>query len=117
MSADNGVFIGIFPKGDSKEYRVIHAQAIENCDRETSGSYWKEKFELTNLYRALYYGDAKTFDKESDAKKYACELSKEYSFLEYGICYIEYDLPILSMTAEEARLKIDQYYEEYDEKY
>ena len=31
MSADNGIYIGEFPTAtDGKEWRVIHAQAIEN---------------------------------------------------------------------------------------
>jgi len=46
MSADNGIYIGKFPKDIGHEYRVIHAQAIENLE---------------------------FFDKEEDAKKYAGE--------------------------------------------
>ena len=37
MSADNGIYVGKFPTVDPNnfEYRVIHAQAIENLSYET----------------------------------------------------------------------------------
>ena len=37
MSSDNGIYIGSFPTiNGGVEYRVIHAQAIENCTDKNS---------------------------------------------------------------------------------
>ncbi len=124
MSADNGVYIGRFPGvGSSVEYRVIHAQAIENCDDsgnrpETHDQAFEghaQDREIVDWNRVSYYGNAKTFSNHAEAfteaQKLADDiLSDEYCpILEYGICDIVYDRPLLDLTVEEANRKLAEF--------
>jgi hypothetical protein len=84
MSADNGIYIAKFPDG----WRVIHAQAIDNINYHPKGS--KAYFETLNQY----FGGAMLYPVEDDAWKFARQLLKQYSYVEYGIQYID-ELPSL----------------------
>lgn len=102
MSADNGVYIGRFVKDGVYSYRVIHAQAIENCDQNDD---FPE--ELRNSYIARYYGQAKEIfskDKAFEAAKkiYDEIMESNFPIVEYGIQEIHYDIPFPRMTREEA---------------
>jgi hypothetical protein len=105
MSSDNGVYIGCFPMADgSTEYRVIHAQAIENCNE----SQWVTR-EMADACRVLYYGDAYPYPTIAEAQQEAERIYNEimsdefYAVCEYGICEIDYDRPLPgNMTKEEA---------------
>lgn len=114
ISADNGVYIGRFTKDDGFEYRVVHTQAIENCDHNKAFSA-----ELIQAYRVVYYVESEVYDEEG-AWKRARELYEEIIedswVCEYGISVFNYDEPFPQMTVEEARKFIDEYWEERQEK-
>lgn len=101
MSADNAILIAQFPDG----YRVIHCQASENCDdSEAYPSY------VTDCYRVLYFADAPLFTNVDDARKCAFDFEEQYEYVEYGICSVDYDRPLLSMSEKEASDKLDEYF-------
>jgi hypothetical protein len=114
ISADNGVYIGRFTKDDGFEYRVIHAQAIENCDYDKS---FPEK--LIHAYRVIYYGASEVYDKEGAwkrAQELYEEVMKDWGICEYGVSEIQYNEPFPQMIVEEARKFIDEYWEEHQKK-
>jgi hypothetical protein len=87
MSADNGIYIAKFPTTTGGvEYRVTHAQAIENTDYEE--------------YVRSYFEDAAAFDNVSEAREHAFALEAEIladdycPILEYGICSLEFPKPL-----------------------
>lgn len=96
MSADNGIYIAKFPKAEGGfEWRVIHAQAIENCDDSPNYSQ-----ELTDAYRTVYFAGAESFDTEEAADAKARQMEAEVladdfcPILEYGVCSFEFDRPL-----------------------
>lgn len=103
MSADNGIYVASFPIADSTEvqWRVIHAQAIDNVDygsmAEQDASRW------------AYFGDAKTFSNKKDALTYAHDLEEEIlnddfcNILEYGVNCIEFEHPLIPHTEEQIK--------------
>lgn len=100
MSADNGVYIGIFP---NKSYRVIYTQCIDNCD---DVEYLSS--DNTDLYRVVYWKDAPEFSTFEDAANYASELAETYSYLEYGVSIISYSRPLLDMDSATAADKLGE---------
>jgi hypothetical protein len=93
MSADNGIYIASFD--NKKEYRVIHAQAIENLDY-FDGEF-DQAYEIVRYFRNL----PKIFQTKETALIGAHEMEEEirksdFPVLEYGVCFI-CDYP-LSMT-------------------
>lgn len=101
MSADNGIYIGIFPTTDGgKEYRVIEASAIDNVNCGTE--------EYQDHMRLLYFGKAKSLPGFVSAITEAFKLKEEYPILEYGINELEFDRPLLNKTIEEAQKWIKQ---------
>lgn len=116
MSADNGIYIGKFPRANDPtifEYRVIHAQAIENCDDDPSGKFpnW-----LTDAYVVIYYGNAPTHFTEREALDIAgrmlAKVDTEDGICEYGICSIEYTRPMKSISYEQAKSLVDGYFDD-----
>lgn len=106
MSADNGIYIGCFPDG----FRVIHAQAIENCD---DGDGFPQNY--VDATRVIYYGDATLYKHKEDARKKAFEMYDEIMegdmpILEYGISEVEYDRLLPSITKRKARKTIEDYW-------
>lgn len=130
MSSDNGCFVGVFPKANgSKEYRVIEAGAIENCDYEFGATEKDEngflvlsdrEKELQDCERLMYYGQARSFDNEVDALKAAHKLHEEvlrdFGVCEYGVCTIEYDRPLPNLSHEEAKAKLDSWQKDQEKK-
>lgn len=111
MSADNSIVIGIFPsKNSQREYRVIHAQAIENCDDRPD-----LPAKITDCYRIIYFADAnvKTFNNADDAWECAYNLETEIGYVEYGIRQTTFDRPLINVSCEEANKIIDNYFEIY----
>jgi hypothetical protein len=113
MSADNGIYIGTFPTASGgKEFRVIHAQAIENVD------YGDE--ELQDATRILYFGDACPYETEEAA---LVEATRQYDELmaddffpvcEYGIVSLEpFDRPLRDWSNEKAKKISDAYFESF----
>jgi hypothetical protein len=93
MSADNGIYIGIFPEQDGKEYRVIHAQAIENLnfDPDTDDGF-------NSLWVCMLYAQAPEFFSYSDAMNHVFEIEREIMssmcpVIEYGIVDIDFQYP------------------------
>lgn len=103
MSADNGIYIGCFPLEGKTEYRVIHAQAIDNVDY---GSPQEQ-----DAMRASYFGGEevfKTFDKTAailEAHRMEEEIISDdfCSYLEYGVNTLAFDRPLVPMTEEEIK--------------
>ncbi len=124
MSADNGVYIGRFKhvecsrplvdeRGayydieDGYEYRVAHAQAIENCDYN-SGFDSDIPKEVIDAYRVLTYGSVPIFTDKDSAYRQAQELAKLQP-TEYGISEIHYDVPFPHYIADDATKIITDY--------
>jgi uncharacterized protein with ParB-like and HNH nuclease domain len=86
MSADNGIYIGIFGN-DNNEFRVIHAQAIDNV-------FWPDGENAE--YIVDYFQDATCFptieEAELEANKMADEIYSDdfCPILEYGISYLRF---------------------------
>lgn len=106
MSADNTVAVGRFLSEDGQyTYRVIHAQAIENCDLDDS---YPPK--LIEAFRVQYYGKSEVFTDVRKAYREAIKLYEGYVFVEYGIQEINYDEPFPTMTTDEANEIIEDYF-------
>lgn len=99
MSSDNGVYILPSPKKNGGlEYRVVHAQAIENIDYPG----------LEEPYEIMYFNRSETFDDREEAIKVAHQIAKHINPLEYGVQILperEHYFP--EMTEDEAKLKLN----------
>jgi hypothetical protein len=94
MSADNGIYILQTPvmNGDGFEYRVVHAQAIDNI-------FWGENgYNKDGDPKAVveYFGKCEVFQGEESARTEAFRLYDEitegedgYGIVEYGVSTIE----------------------------
>jgi hypothetical protein len=112
VSSDNGIYIGRFLSSspplksneDGYEYRVIHAQAIENCDIETYGYLkdLKDQRKMCDANLVLYYGKSKVFTDVTKAWKEARRIANEYIYTEYGCVEFHYDVLFPSYTRGEA---------------
>jgi hypothetical protein len=84
MSADNGIYILEFPtENGEKEFRVAHAQAIENITWDVPYGWDYHPEEIV-----IYFGsvsNAARFTHEKDAIEYAYKKIKELYVCEYGI--------------------------------
>ncbi len=119
MSADNGIYILISPIGvrppekpsllalswgvttlpapdpDTKEYRVVHCQSIEDICWDTQARKMSEEIQPMMLKER--FGDAHVFGSEDVARNLAFEMARELVDegvpLECGISEIHYDKP------------------------
>jgi len=90
MSADNGIYI---LESEGPEWRVVHAQAIENINwnpetRTTCDSSFFNNDELKS-----YFGRCEVFTSKDDAVRAALAIEGEiaqsdFPVLEYGISFI-----------------------------
>jgi len=101
ISADNGIYIASFD--NQKEFRVIHATAIENLDYFDSE---KDKaYEIVNYFR----NNPKIFQSKNEAilaaHSWAEEIMKDMP-LEYGVCFIA-DYPFNITKYVELAMKSD----------
>jgi hypothetical protein len=87
MSADNGVYILVTTTGDGSEYRVAHAQAIENIYWNDDIKDFGEKPNFFEIWR--YFKGAQVLDDERDALEVAAELLRKQHVCEYGIEMID----------------------------
>lgn len=103
MSADNGIYIGVFPTTEGgTEYRVIHTIAIDNVA-------WGNT-QQQDAYRALYFGGEGVFITgdhqlavQEASRKEQVILNDEYCpVLEYGVNTITFDRPLVAMTEAQA---------------
>jgi len=94
MSADNGIYILITPTedGKGKEYRVTHAQAIDNITYEHPDGNPEEV--------VAYFGTCLPFYDEKNATEFAFDLYDEWGYTEYGIVDIELPKPFSQYERE-----------------
>jgi hypothetical protein len=109
VSADNGIYLGEFPTLDGgKEYRVVHAVAIENVDFGDP--------DMQDHTRVSYFGKAHSYQSFElaweEARLLAQKITDDYGFLEYGIQLLEFDRPLLNKTVEEADAWLDKKWKE-----
>lgn len=87
MSADNGIYVlSTLTENGNREFRVAHAQAIENIEvREPFGSY----------YMDAIFGNSEVFSDSAKAFEYAIQLHNQimndFGIVEYGICQMHFD--------------------------
>ncbi len=98
MSSDNGIYIGKFEDG----YRVIHGQAIENCEGDD---------DMTDAYINIYFKDAKVLTTREEAyaevrRLYDEIMEDDYPLLEYGISEIHFGHKFPVMTEEEVKKRL-----------
>lgn len=86
MSADNGIYI-LVTKGP--EYRVSHAQAIDNIHYNEDSDHDPEFFNSDIVYD--YFGECQVFTNEDDALKEATRLEEDIGWTEYGICSLYFE--------------------------
>lgn len=98
MSADNGIYIGSFPVSEGseiKEYRTIHAQAIDNVswnpNQDSDEGDYENPREIVE-----YFGAAYPFSVQSVAQAKAFLMEKEIMdgdlpILEYGISSMTFE--------------------------
>lgn len=97
MSADNGIYI---LDNEGKEFRVCHAQAIENIEwsgpseDHLHGQYMGD---VTDFGMKSYWGNSKIHLNRVDALKEACDMEasiyEDGYPLEYGISFIRVNRP------------------------
>lgn len=84
VSADNGIYILETPADPTPEFRVTHAQAIENVwwnpeTKEIDQSYWNEDEILA------YFSKCKVYRNRLEALEVAHKMAEDYTVLEYGV--------------------------------
>lgn len=104
MSADNGIYIAKFKKGDGYEFRVAYCFAIDSCE---AGD------EMADVYRVLYFGNAPVFSNQNEATGYANLKAAEHDYLEYGVSSIDFNAPFPSITLPEAIVIQDKYWSKF----
>jgi hypothetical protein len=85
MSADNGIYI----LKTKDQYRVIHAQAIENLSWTPLENY---KYHLVPTRLVEYFGDSRYTRNPETAMKVATAMARSTPVLEYGIKTFEINL-------------------------
>ena len=101
MSADNGIYIGEFGN-EGKEFRVIHAQAIDNV-------YYPNGENAVSIVE--YFGRAEVFDTREAAQGAAFKLENEIldddfcPVLEYGISTLKFSRSFSEYEKEAASCK------------
>jgi len=104
MSADNGIYI----LKTKDQYRIVHAQAIENLNWSFKNLSCDNDLVSTRIVE--YYGNCKPIKNEDEARKIASEMKEVTGCLEYGICTIFIDKTweeINKEAKEYARLEIE----------
>jgi hypothetical protein len=88
MSADNGLYILVTPKGKGFEYRVAHLQAVENYgwDDELGCSTDNPDVHIKNAREM--WGDSLVHTDITNAYECARILLSSIGWTEYGICEI-----------------------------
>lgn len=83
MSADNGIYIGEFP---NQEWRVIHAQAIDNLNYEPDDEDGFSAAQVINYFNT----GAATFGSKERAMVAAHKMAEDCEILEYGVSTINF---------------------------
>lgn len=84
MSADNGIYIleYLTPDRSNTEYRVTHAQAIDNVWYGVDNG----QMNAGELFR--YFGDCTPIKDRRDALVEADKIQQEVGYTEYGISFL-----------------------------
>jgi len=99
MSADNTIAVLKSPKVNGFEYRVLHAQAIENIYWNDEKKNFNENNEVDAKNLVEYFGACEIFTDEDEAYRKARETEQEIlnddfcPILEYGISTITISKP------------------------
>jgi len=112
MSADNGIYIlktrapnalpeGVVggPASSPFEYRVVHAQAIENLYYDIETSQYNEQFTPEVAYS--YFKECQPLYSEDQALRYAHQLEEQHYILEYGVCILEHGEEVFQTFTDE----------------
>ena len=97
MSADNGIYI----LECKDQYRVIHAQAIENLYYSFIDEHNRE---LVPTRIVEMYGDSRYTRDINMARNIAFSMEKRHSILEYGISSIKVDKTWYQIVQEAKQL-------------
>ena len=101
MSSDNGIVIGSFPGKEGKEYRVIHAMALDNLDYEPDDSGFNSKIV------ADYFEDAHVFTMREEAILFAHKWSQDFLVLEYGVSHVAFPLSFAEFQKRAGKVKVE----------
>ena len=88
MSADNGIYILVTPRGKSYEYRVKHLQGVDQYMLDARGNESNDSKVLIANARRMW-NDCVVYTDNDAAMKEVVRLAKETSYTEYGIGIIE----------------------------
>ncbi len=131
MSADNGVYVlktrgaGLqapFANNDPQkvvapfyEYRVLHAQAIENIYYRVEHQGDHDLFDQTNFVPEVayeYFRECQPLYDEGQALRYAHQLADQHPILEYGVDILDHGEQVFqTFTDEEIQtyeLRVDE---------
>ena len=86
MSADNGIYIFLSDTEKGPEYRVSHAQAIDNIYGEWDVDRAKYKGDIPAIREA--FSDSEVFYTLNEALDKAEEIENDVGYTEDGICVI-----------------------------
>jgi hypothetical protein len=102
MSSDNGIYILKTKQAGEHatgfEYRVVHAQCIENLYYDIDTGLYRENFIPEEAF--AYFKECQTFFEEALALRYAHHLADQAAILEYGVVELRHE---------------EQEFEEFDE--
>lgn len=113
MSADNGIYVlktmAPGPQSDAEcqegsiapfyEYRVTHAQAIDNLYYDLTVSECKQDFTPEVAYS--YFKECQAFYDEGQALSYAHKRADQEDILEYGVCILNHPEQIFQTFTDE----------------
>jgi hypothetical protein len=88
MSANNGIYVLITPKGTESEFRVKHMMEIENMyfDHKTGKDSLDHEIWIKNARKM--FARAKVFTDKIQAVKEAKNIEKKIGWTEHGVCQI-----------------------------
>ena len=129
MSADNGVYIlktrapGLQPGESSQEgrtapfyeYRVLHAQAIENIYYRVEAQSDQDLFDQSNFVPEVaydYFKECQPLYDEGQALSYAHQLADQTSILEYGVEILDHGEEVFQTFTDAEILAFDQHVDE-----
>lgn len=91
MSSDSGIYVGKF----GSDYRICHRSAVENFS-DFNGNH-NTNFNLWEVYNS--YKDSKIFKSKEDALIGASKMLSAFSFVEYGIQFIDFGMSFSDLYA------------------
>jgi len=121
MSSDNGIYIlktkpagnvyvvpdeenssiseGFMVRPDTFEYRVVHAQCIENLYYDVATGQHNQDFTPEDAY--MYFKECQVFYDEGKASAYAFRLAEQHPILEYGVSILNHGEQIFQEFTDE----------------